>query len=77
LVRQQANANNGDIVVALVDGEATVKRLVAAPGYFILKPDSTDTTHQPIVVDRTFRVQGKVRHVFKKGSELLKSLFDQ
>jgi len=76
LVRQQSTANSGDIVVALVDGEATVKRLVAAPGYFILKPESTDDCHQPILVERNFRVQGKVRRVLKKGSELLDSLFD-
>jgi repressor LexA len=74
LVRQQSNASSGDIVVALVDGEATVKRLVAAPGYYILKPESTDERHQPIVVERNFRVQGKVRRVLKKGSELLDSL---
>jgi repressor LexA len=75
LVRRQSTANSGDIVVALVDGEATVKRLVAAPGYFILKPESTDDRHQPILVERNFRVQGKVRRVLKKGSELLDSLF--
>lgn len=76
LVRQQSSASSGDIVVALVDGEATVKRLVAAPGYFILKPESTDDRHQPIVIEKNFRVQGKVRRVLKKGSELLDSLFD-
>jgi repressor LexA len=76
LVRQQSSANSGDIVVALVDGEATVKRLVAAPGYFILTPESTDDRHQPIVVERTFRMQGRVRRVLKKGSALLSSLFD-
>lgn len=77
LVRQQSGADSGDIVVALVDGDATVKRLVVAPGYFILKPESTDDRHQPIVVEKNFRVQGKVRRVFKKGSELLHSLFDE
>jgi repressor LexA len=77
LVRQQSAANSGDIVVALVDGEATVKRLVMAPGYFILKPESTDERHQPIVVEKNFRVQGKVWRVLKRGSALLHSLFDE
>jgi repressor LexA len=74
LVRQQSTANSGDIVVALVDGEATVKRLVTGPGYFILKPESSDDRHRPIVVEKDFRVQGKVRRVLKKGSELFDSL---
>jgi repressor LexA len=77
LVRQQSSAKSGDIVVALVDGEATVKRLVVAPGYFILRPESTDARHQPIVLEKEFRVQGKVRRVFKKGSEHLRSLFNE
>jgi repressor LexA len=77
LVRQQSSANSGDVVVALVDNEATVKRLVVAPGYFILKPESIDERHQPIIVEKNFRVQGKVRRVLKRGSELLHSLFDE
>lgn len=74
LVRQQSTASDGDIVVALLDGEATVKRLVAAPGYFVLRPESSDEGHRPIVVEKDFRVQGKVRRVLKKGSELFDSL---
>jgi repressor LexA len=76
LVRQQQVARTGDIIVGLVDGEATVKRLVTAPGYFILKPESKDKTHQRIVVERDFRVAGKVTHVLKKGSGLLREVFD-
>jgi repressor LexA len=76
LVRQQRTASSGDIVVALIDGEATVKRFVAAPGYFFLKPESTDETHQPIMVERDFRILGKVRRVLKKGSELMSMVFD-
>jgi len=76
LVRQQMTADPGDIVVALIDGDATLKRLVAAPGYFILKPESSDDRHQPIVVEGDFRLQGKAVRVLKKGSALLKSLFE-
>lgn len=74
LVRQQSTASSGDIVVALLDGEATVKRLVSAPGYFILKPESSDEQHRAIVVQRDFCVQGRVRRVLKKASILLDSL---
>ena len=77
LVRQQPVARNGDIIVAMVDGEATVKTLVKAPGYVILKPESKDNSHSPIVVDRDFRVAGKVTHVLKKGFGLLQTIFDE
>jgi len=76
LVRQQTTATGGDIIVALIDGEATVKRLVAAPGYYILKPDSKDRTHRPIMVESDFRVLGKVKRVLKKGSQLMGVVFD-
>lgn len=76
LVRQQPVAKPNDIVVACVDGEATVKRLVKAPDYYILKPESSESRHRPIVVERDFRILGKVKSVFKQGSELLKHVFD-
>ena len=77
LVRQQPVAKTGDIIVGMVDGEATVKRLVNAPGYVILKPESKDKTHRPIVVGGDFRVAGKVTHVLKKGFGLLREIFDE
>jgi len=76
LVRQQHAARPNDIVVAMVDGEATVKRLVSAPGYFILRPESRDKSHQDIVAGRDLQVAGKVTHVLKKGSRLLRTVFD-
>lgn len=77
LVRPQPVARNGDVIVAMVDGEATVKTLVRAPGYVILKPESKDGSHRPIVVDHNCRVAGKVTHVLKKGSDLLRTIFDE
>src|SRR5581483_9595326 len=71
LVRQQVAGNPGDVVVAVVDGEATIKRLVRGPGYWLLKPESTNPKHQPILVDRDFRVQGVVCRVLNNCSELL------
>jgi repressor LexA len=76
LVRQQPTARSGDVIVGMVDGEATVKRLVTAPGYGILKPESKDKTHRQIVVDSNFRVVGKVTRVLKKGSLLLRDVLD-
>ena len=69
LVRQQPTANPGDIVIALLDGEATIKRLVAASGYMVLKPESSNTSHQPILVGPGFSIQGVAVRVFKRGSD--------
>jgi repressor LexA len=74
LVRQQSAARSGDVVVALIDGEATIKRLVQGEGYFLLKPESTNPNHKPIILNRDFQVQGIVSKVLKKGSELLSYL---
>ncbi len=71
LVRQQATANDGDIVVALIDGEATIKRFARGSGYYVLKPDSTETRHHPIVVDRDFHIQGTAVRVLKRGSVMI------
>jgi repressor LexA len=75
LVRQQEAARANDIVVAVVDGEATVKRLVTAPGYFILRPESKEKSHQDIVAGRDLQIAGKVTHVLKKGGRLLRTVF--
>src|SRR5438128_6682106 len=77
LVRQQPVAETGDVIVGIVDGEATVKTLVKAPGYVILKPESKDKSHRPIVVERDFRLAGKVTCVLKKGASLLQTFFDE
>src|SRR5262245_32202606 len=74
LVRQQERAHPGQVVVALVDGEATIKKLVKGPGYYVLQPESTNPKHRPIIVAQDFRVQGIVCRVFKKGGELLQSV---
>ena len=70
-VRQQERADPGKIVVALVNGEATIKKLVKGQGYYVLKPESTNSKHRPIIVAQDFRVQGIVCRVFKKGGELV------
>lgn len=76
LVHQLPLPRSNDIVVAVVDGEATVKRLVTAPGYFILRPESNDKSHREIVAGRDLRIAGKVTHVLKKGGHLLRTVFE-
>lgn len=40
IVRKQDSAENGDIVVALIDDSATVKRFYKKDGYFVLHPEN-------------------------------------
>lgn len=75
LVHQQQTARSNDVVVAVVDGEATVKRLVTAPGYFILRPESKDKSHRDIVAGPDLQIAGKVTQVLKKGGQLLRTVF--
>ena len=42
VVRKQNTADNGDIVVALVDDSATVKRFFKRDGKFVLHPENDD-----------------------------------
>lgn len=60
LVRQQFNAKDRDIVVALVDGDVTVKRFRSGRGAAVLEPVSSNPAHRPIIVGPSFRVQGCV-----------------
>lgn len=74
LVRQQPIAEPGEIVVALIDGQATIKRFARGSDYCTLKPDSTEVHHQPIIVEGDFLVQGVVQRVFKKGADILNTI---
>ncbi len=60
LVRQQATAETGNIVVACIDGETTVKEFHSHDDVFILKPRSKNLNHQPIILGRNFLIQGVV-----------------
>jgi repressor LexA len=71
LVRQESAGSDGQIVVALVDDAANIKRFAKGPGYYLLKPESTNPKHHPIVLNKDFRIQGVVIRVLKNGSELL------
>lgn len=57
IVRRQANASNGDIVVALLDDEATVKRFHKADGHIRLEPENP--AFKPIITSDAALV-GKV-----------------
>jgi repressor LexA len=60
LIKQQATASNGDLVVALVDDEATIKEYQRHENAVVLKPRSTNPQHRPIILTEDFQVQGIV-----------------
>ena len=65
IVRPQETAQNGDIVVALVGEEATVKRFFREPDHVRLQPDNE--AMEPIV-SRDVRLLGRVVGVCRKVS---------
>ncbi|MCI6537264.1 transcriptional repressor LexA [uncultured Eubacterium sp.] len=62
LVEQQATANDGDMVVALVDDSATVKTFYRENGYFRLQPENDFM--DPIIVEEV-TILGKVIGTFR------------
>lgn len=65
LVRQQATAEGGDIVVALVEGEATVKRFFPEDGRIRLQPENR--AMQPLILSQgDVRILGKVVGVLRR-----------
>lgn len=60
LVRQQAIAEDGDRVVALINDEATVKIFEQADGAVILRPKSSKKIYKPIILTDNCVIQGVV-----------------
>lgn len=59
LVRQQATADDGQIIVALINDSATIKFLERKNNMVILRPKSSDP-HMPIVLTDNCIIQGVV-----------------
>lgn len=65
LVVERCNtAYDGEIVVALVDDSATVKRFYKEDGYYRLQPENDEM--EPIIVDH-IKIIGKVIGLFRLG----------
>lgn len=60
LVRQQSTAEEGAKVVALINDEATIKHFHREGEVVVLRPNSTEKQHQPIVLSDEFIIQGVV-----------------
>lgn len=66
VVRPQGNATDGDIVVALIDGEATVKRFSRKGRGIMLKPENPAMEPMELDGNRFVSVIGKVISVIKR-----------
>ncbi len=64
LVKNKNTANNGEIVVALIEDEATVKTFYKENGHIRLQPENS--TMEPIIVPNC-EILGKVAGVFRKN----------
>lgn len=62
IIEQTPVAENGDIVVALIDDEATVKRFYKENGHFRLQPENDK--YEPIIVE-SCSVLGKVKTLIR------------
>lgn len=62
LIKQQSNAENGDMVVAFVEDGATVKRFFKEEGVYRLQPENDFM--DPIIVE-SVEILGKVIGVFR------------
>ena len=62
LVKQQPNAENGDMIVALIEDGATVKRFFKEEGVYRLQPENDFM--DPIIVE-SVEILGKVIGVFR------------
>jgi len=63
IVEKKATAENGDIVVALIEDSATVKTFYKEENHFRLQPEND--TMDPIIVD-SLEILGKVRGLYRK-----------
>ena len=64
IIERLSTAENGDIVVALIDDSATVKRFFKENGHYRLQPEND--AMEPIIVDHV-EILGKVVGLLRKG----------
>lgn len=68
LIRKQNTANDGDIVVALIDDAATLKTLSydRANNKVVLKAENDDKENYPNQIYDNIIIQGVAEHILKK-----------
>ncbi len=63
LIRQQPAAENGQNIVALINDEATIKRLNKFKNHISLEPVSSDKKNKHIILEHDFQIQGVVLRI--------------
>lgn len=63
IIEKTSTASNGDIVVALIDNEATIKRFFKEDGYIRLQPENSSMS--PIIV-KDCKILGKLAGLYRK-----------
>lgn len=65
LIHSQPHANNGQIVLALINDSATIKVFRRGNGFVMLEPKSSDSSHKPIILREDFEIQGVFEKVLR------------
>ena len=70
IVQKDCEINDGDIVVAIIENSATVKRIKKAKDMIVLYPQSSNPENQPIFLDKDTEsiINGKVIKVLENPS---------
>lgn len=72
VVQKDAEIQDGDVVVAIIDNCATVKNFKRSGDMVILYPESSNLKHKPIYLDRNSEsmINGKVIRVLENPEEI-------
>jgi repressor LexA len=65
LVEVTEAVHEGDLVVAIIDSFAVIKKLEYATNAIVLRPVSKDPEYKPIILRRDFQIFGKVLDVIR------------
>lgn len=65
LVEVTEAVTENDLVVAIIDSFAVIKKIEFANNAIILRPVTSDPQYKPIIVDKNFRIFGKVIDVIR------------
>ena len=65
VVKKTREAQKGDIIVALLNGENTLKRLRISHGKVSLHPENSRMEDIPVSHEDEFYIQGVATHVIK------------
>jgi repressor LexA len=58
LIKKQPTANNGQVVVGLIDNNCTLKEFYKNNDYIILKPNSFNSENKPMLLTSDFTILG-------------------